>query len=249
MFLYDEPSVPEIDIGGIAEFIEETFKLQVEKRRSILSMCDNSTICDITRSRIHELDVPFQKQTSEIEDNMMKRRHVNSQDNISYDGFELQNALGRAIPKEELTEDMFHIVFTDKFTCTYDNSSKRYHGRAIIGSNPTVISITGIIEAPAKPRAYYIEQMINLRLGTDAQELQKKFKGMFLEYHDPRLKEVVRGYVLQALFYYETHEAFCKNVNCRLYNAHWQEELLHSQIDVGKLCDRHQYILRELTMT
>jgi hypothetical protein len=37
------------------------------------------------------------------------------------------------------------------------------------------------------------------------------------------------GYALQALFYYFLGEAFCENPDCRLYNAHYQSELIRSQ--------------------
>ena len=43
--------------------------------------------------------------------------------------------------------------------CTYDATDSRYHGRAVICSNPAIISTTGMIEAPARPREYYFEAM------------------------------------------------------------------------------------------
>lgn len=67
--------------------------------------------------------------------------------------------------------------------------------------------------------------------------------GRYIEYHDPKISEIIKGYALQALFYYFTGESFCESKECRLFNAHWQSDLLHSQIEVGKLCDKHQQIL------
>jgi hypothetical protein len=51
---------------------------------------------------------------------------------------------------------------------------------------------------------------------------------------------VLKGYVLQAVFYQATGEAFCDDPDCRLFNAHWQEEVLRAQRDVPyDLCPRH----------
>ena len=39
---------------------------------------------------------------------------------------------------------------------------------------------------------------------------------------------------------------FCNNINCRLYNAHWQEELIYSQIQSRRLCDEHAALLLQI---
>jgi len=66
---------------------------------------------------------------------------------------------------------------------------------------------------------------------------------MYLEYHDVKLSQVVEGYLLQAIFYYLTGDPFCDKRECRLFNAHWQKDLLYSQLEIAKLCDKHQEIL------
>ena len=75
-----------------------------------------------------------------------------------YDGFELQNIIAENI---SITDNTLHIIFTNKLTVTFDNDDFRYHARALISSNPTIISTTGIIEAPAKPKQYYLDLMTN----------------------------------------------------------------------------------------
>jgi hypothetical protein len=138
-----------------------------------------------------------------------------------------------------------HIIFTNKLTCTFDENDFRYHARALVGSNPAIISTTGIIEAPAKPKQYYLELMTNFT-HEKADEIKEKYKGEFLEYNDSRISEIVEGYILQAIMYYETGDAFCENKECRLYNAHWQKELLYSQLENKKLCDKHQKKIEEV---
>lgn len=252
IIFYDEPSVPEIDLDGTSRFIEKTLKIPSEKRGSIISRCDEKTVRDIAASRIQDLRTPFQRHEPTTEEIEFERKNIEdtayTQNITYYDGFELQGALGRLVPKDELTDDVFHMVFTNKLTCTYDCNDYRYHGRALIGSNPSIISTTGIIEAPAKPREYYMSLIAYSKLGINVEALKEKFRGTFLEYHDPRLAKIVQGYILQAVFYYETHEAFCDKVDCMLHNAHWQKDLLHSQIEVGNLCQRHQKVLDDLTM-
>ena len=250
--LYDEPSVPEINIDEVSRFIKETFNVMVEKRMPIIHLCSSDILYEIAASKIENSEMQFQGHIPTVKDIEVETRQTDVsgvQDATYYDGFELQNALTGAIPEEEATLDILHIIFTDRLTCTYDHADSRYHGRAIIGSNPAIISTTGIIEAPAKSREYHIEMMINSRIGTDIDIVKEKHRGSFLEYHDPRLSDIVKGYVLQAIFYHETGDAFCDDVNCRLYNAHWQRDLLHSQVKIRKLCSAHQKILDHMTMT
>ena len=76
---------------------------------------------------------------------------------------------------------------------------------------------------------------------------EKKFAvNKYLDYGDYRINFIAVGYVLQALFFFLTEgDPFCNDSNCRLYNAHWQEELIHSQIETGKICNEHASILHE----
>lgn len=253
IIFYDEPSVPEIDLDNLIKFTHKTIGILPEKRKSILTYADNDIVQEIAACRISKLSVPFKKHNPTIEEIEFEKKNVidtSVNQNITYyDGFELQNVLGKIIPIEELDENIFHVIFTNKLTCTYDYSDYRYHGRALIGTNPAMISTTGIIEAPAKPREYYMELITKSRQGVNIDTLKEKYKGTFLEYHDSRLAIMAEGYFLQALFYYETQSPFCENNDCRLFNAHWQKDLLHSQIESGKLCQKHQEILEKLTMT
>ncbi|MFP6577631.1 MAG: DUF6775 family putative metallopeptidase [Candidatus Nitrosopelagicus sp.] len=55
--------------------------------------------------------------------------------------------------------------------------------------------------------------------------------------------KIAEGYLLQAIFYYMTGDTFCDSLDCRLNNAHWQKDLLYSQLKIGKLCNKHQALL------
>jgi hypothetical protein len=166
----------------------------------------------------------------------------NKEEMILYDGIELNKMVRELIPTIENTQDTLHIIFTNKLTCTFDENDFRYHARAWVGSNPIIISTTGIIEAPAKPKQYYLDLMTNFS-EEKIEDIKKKYKGQFLEYNDSRTSQIVEGYILQSIFYYETGEVFCDNNQCRLFNSHWQKDLLRSQIENKKLCKKHEDIL------
>lgn len=141
-----------------------------------------------------------------------------------------------------------YIILTRKLFATPDMGN-RLHIRASIYGAPSVISTSGIVEGPAKPKEYYIYKQKYSQLGLweiKEEELKRKFKGRFVEYQDRRLTGALKGYIAQALFFYLTGEPFCQKKNCRLYNAHWQEELIYAQIKVGRFCVRHKKILKEL---
>jgi hypothetical protein len=56
----------------------------------------------------------------------------------------------------------------------------------------------------------------------------------------------MKGYVMQALFYHLTLDPFCSDKRCRLYNAHWQEEVLEAQLSQPELCEQHSEMLEKL---
>ena len=250
IFLYDEPSVPEIKISSLAGFLQNNFKVEVEIRKNILNYSHESTPSDVASCRIFNTRKPFEQNLPTNEEIIFEKENAEdtslTKNIIMYDGFELSKVFTNLIPEKELNLDNFHVIFTNKITCTYDYGDYRYHGRALIGSNPSIISTTGIIEAPAKPRQYYFDLMTNYRVGLNIDSIKKKYIGTYLEYHDKRLSKIVEGYLLQAVFYYLTGDAFCTDPKCRLFNAHWQKDLLSSQIEICKLCENHKKILGNL---
>jgi len=175
-----------------------------------------------------------------------KKRILNPENKsygVVYDGFKLRANLAELIPKSESNLQYSHIIFTNQLFATWDESDKRYHLRVSIYGFPSIISTTGIVEAPAKPRVFYLKQ----QLGVDRITLKKEFAGRFIDYNDPRLTEVIKGYTLQAIFYQMGENPFCNDKNCRLYNAHWQEEVIQAQLNSPyELCQTHKHLLNEL---
>ena len=245
IILYNEPTVPEIQIEKIKQFITDTFQIKVEVKANFFESLQGKTFESIASTRIFDLKKQFKKHTPTQDEIQIEKENQDTteQDTMTlYDGFELQHIIAENI---SITDNTLYIIFTNKITATFDNDDFRYHARALISSNPTIISTTGIIEAPAKPKQYYLDLMTNFS-EEKIEEIKEKYKGEFLEYHDSRLNEITEGYVLQAIMYYTIGDAFCENKECRLFNAHWQKDLFYSQIENKKLCDKHQKDLKKI---
>lgn len=243
IILYDEPTVPEIQLEKIRKFISNILNIEVDLKENFFESIDYNMCKKIATTRIFDLKnsfKPHEPSDEEIQIETQNKDMSNKKEITLYDGFELQSIIAEHIPTIENT---LQIILTNKLTATFDENDFRYHARALIGSNPAIISTTGIIEAPAKPKQYYLDLMTNFSENR-VEEVMKKFKGEFLEYHDPRLYEILEGYVLQATLYYKTGEAFCDKKECRLFNAHWQKDLFYSQIENKKICKHHQEIIK-----
>jgi len=248
IILYDEPTVPEIQLERLEKFLTKTFPVEIETRENIFQHSNDNFFEKIASTRIFDLKKQFKKHSPFAEDIEIEKENkdMSTQDKmILYDGFEFQKVITEFVPMNEDKKDTLHIIFTNKLTCTFDENDFRFHARALIGSNPAIISTTGIIEAPAKPKQYYLDLMTNFS-EKRVEEIKKKYKGEFLEYHDSRISEITEGYLLQAIIYYETGEAFCEHKDCRLFNAHWQKDLFFSQLENKRFCIKHQEILNEL---
>ena len=258
IILYKEPAIPEIDIKQLTNFLEKHFPIQVEIKDNIFKQFSMKNINQLSNSRISNIKNPFSEhksssieiefekklcQDSSLMDTTVKVEDAKEINQVfMYDGFELQRIL-RCFNDNNET---IHIILTNRLTCTFDENDKRYHARAVICANPAIISITGIIEAPAKPREYYFEVVSLKAQGLGIDSMKEKYKGKVLEYNDKRLTKVLEGYILQIIFYNISGESFCEDIKCRLNNAHWQKDLLLSQVTIGELCKKHKDILTRI---
>lgn len=167
-----------------------------------------------------------------------------------YDGFRLQRLFREILPKSESNLKNLHIIFTNRSIATWNSGDGRYHARTSVYGFPCIISIPGIVEAPAKPREFYIQRKALVASGMAREvveeELKEKFKDRFIDHEDPRMTEIVKGYIMQAFFYHIMFEPFCDDKNCRLFNAHWQEDMMHAQLGEPEFCEKHEGILRKI---
>ncbi|MGD1835288.1 MAG: DUF6775 family putative metallopeptidase [Nitrososphaeraceae archaeon] len=163
-----------------------------------------------------------------------------------YDGFILQNYYSQFLNSSELDIDDIHIIITDKLICTFDSCDNRYHARTIVCGVPTLISTSGIVEGPAKPKDYYFKQIFFSRQPNELEQIEDEFKNRCIHYNDKRINSVIEGLICQSIFYnILSANHFCKYDFCRLYNAHWQEELISIHVNKKKFCPEHENILKK----
>ena len=254
VILYDESATEELNIEEIARYLREKLeKIRVELRGSpFVSELTQDSILDFAKkiagAKIQAINqkAPSEQEPlhGEIEYERRKILGKTRAFGVLYDGFRLERICSEILPRDELSLKFVHIIFTNRLLATWDNSNQRYHLRTSIYGIPSVVSATGLIEAPAKPKEYYLLKQQYERLGKDLNELKERFRGRFIDYGDERLTEVAKGYAMQAIFYSLVGEPFCEDKGCRLYNAHWQEELIFAQLESGyEFCQRHMELL------
>lgn len=240
----------------VRETFFNIFKLEISEIFPLFSLCSPELRDEIAKRlvlsrvknpfRLHELKEGL---ITPVELEYEKRRcekNISPAYGMPYDGF-MYCSVVRKITGE-VNEPC--VVLTDQLLVTYDEGDKRYHARYIILSFPSVISTGGLFEGPAKPKEYYL---LRLSLSTLAPPetadalARAKFKSFFLLPDDPRLPHVISGNILQGLFYMIFGEGFCHNPSCRLFNFHFQEDLLKIHgCEKINLCEKHREMLKEL---
>jgi hypothetical protein len=235
-------SVPAVDSEVVAEEIDKIFpSCEIDIRPPLRyegKMIEQARIADIKQ--------PFEKQPEQP--NQEQDSRMNGMISL-YDGFVMQKMFAETTPTAEISLAHIHVIFTSLLTCTFSEDDWRYHGRAIICGTPSIVSTTGIVEALAKPREFYLAQLGDMT-AADNDSVKKKFAGRFIDYDDEdKITAASINYALQAIFFFITGgEPFCNNKDCRLFNAHWQEELIHT-IEKGTLCGRHRNMANKLSIS
>ncbi len=263
VYLYAEPKEASLDLSALRDYVKSLLPpLDVVIRPGFIGLHLNSPsgpaltglATDFASAKVrnpNSPDLSFVPLLGEID---FERRRLTDPENrawgILYDGYRMMGILQRLIPETELSLPHIHVVFTNQLFGTWNDSDRRYHARASLYGFPSILSTTGIVVAPAKPREYYVLKQQYSALGmqdaTDV-ELDRRFAGQFIAIGDARLTEAMKGYVMQAITHRFWGDPFCDDASCRLYNAHWQKEVISAQIEgPNEFCPIHQEKLREL---
>jgi hypothetical protein len=263
VLLYAEPAAPELNTAELASYLREQLpRLRVGVRPSLVASCLEGPPSGEKEAVLSRLAQGFAG--LKIRDPMARgqdfpvlpgeveyeRRRLTSPRptfGLLYHGEGAMHLLRELLPQSERGLAFLHIVFTNQLLGTWGEG--RYHLRAAVFGFPSLLSTTGLVEAPAKPREFYVlkQQYAALGMPDAVVELEQDLGERVLRHGDPRLTEVMKGYVMQALFYHATGDPFCEDKGCRLYNAHWQEEVMGAQLKGDyQFCARHQGLLDEL---
>ena len=257
IFLYDEGACATLRAHEIAALLSERLPsakvilrgefVTHHAREDCTALAEQFAAARVRNPAVHQTS--SQPLYGEIE--FERRRLANSNrgpHGVLYDGWAVQWILGQLLGREETKLSFLHIVFTSRLLGTWEEDDLRYHLRTIIFGNPALISTSGLVEAPAKPREFYLAlQVLGSVASDDARylALKREFGGRFLDHDDPRLTDVAKGYVLQAAAYQFAGQGFCPDPACQLFNAHWQEEMLTAQLP-QKLCPAHERVFESL---
>lgn len=257
VYLYEDPSAATLDLRAVAAHVRQILGVPTSVRgeffrhHPVLDLDDIAA--RIAATRVTDLSrplVPMESPPPALA--LFERRLLETPERrvpgVLYDGFLLQGILRSVLPPEERTLAVVHVAFTSRLPGTFDDADRRYHARAAVLGFPSLVSTSGLVEAPAKPRGFYAAKR-GLRIdAADAryEALKQEYAGRFLDWDDPRLTQVAKGYALQAVLHTWTGEPFCGDADCVLLNAHWQEEMLHAQVESGLLCARHRKVAEGL---
>ena len=257
--IYQGAGADQVHSGAIAHYVRSLLGSAVDIRSEFVSSALSSysgdkresivseTAFQMARLKVRDInkkDVQVEPLNPEIE---YERRNLTKTtgraSGVIYEGFKLQQLYWDFIDPQERNLDHLHLVFTNQLFATWDENDLRYHARVGVFGFPSIISTAGIVEAPAKPRDFYLKR----QLGEDVHTLKEEYGNFFIDYKDSRMTEVVKGYAAQALFYYLVGYPFCEDCNCRLFNAHRQSEVLQAQLlSPYEFCPEHQEVLDQI---
>ncbi|MFH1821848.1 MAG: DUF6775 family putative metallopeptidase [Methanobacteriota archaeon] len=256
--LYEDKSAKTLDLKEISRYLSEKLgRVSVDVREPLITAHAGGIVGELaTRLADAKIRDPMKKHIafeplpSEIN---LERKLLDHPElsfpGVLYDGLRLMELALEMIPEEERDTGHLHLVFTSRLFGTWDEADARYHARVSVYSFPSLISTTGIVEAPAKPKEFYALKQRYSSLGAPVpyEELKEKFRGRFIDYDDERLTEVMKGYAMQAVFYHIFGEPFCDEITCRLHNGHWQEEVIRSQLGPkdSEFCENHYKMLEK----
>ena len=255
VLLYEEGLAETLDVADIAEYLADRLReIEVEVRGNPFALCpekSNDYARKLASIKIQHASTKIASEQEPLSGEIQyeKRRILGETRafGVLYDGFHLQRLFSELIARQERVLGFAHILLTNRLFATWEEGDRRYHLRTSVYGFPSIISTTGLVEAPAKPREYYLLKQQYEMLGKDPLELKERFKGGFIDHEDERLTDVTKGYAMQAVFHSLTGDPFCEDRSCRLYNAHWQAELIFAQLESEhEFCEQHASILESL---
>ncbi|WP_408958850.1 DUF7001 family protein [Natrinema sp. 74] len=234
-----------VDVAESADWLEERVDATVSVRDRFLEVHRTDDLAE--RFAEARVPSPYERETGNTMLGTIRYEEraleaPEREGGVLYDGAAVQRALNAALPAEERVLETLHVALLDRAIGTWGDHDGRWHKRVTVLGQPALLSVPGLYEAPAKPEEYYKEKQRHALLSGDApprEVLENQVEGDFLVENDPRTTDALMGYVLQAYHYLETGESFCDRAGCRLFNAHYQEDLIDAQLREPEFCGEH----------
>ncbi len=226
IILHIDETIEGLDANYIASGLHEITGINIivkgdifreYSRESTPEEIASTRIADV-KSRVFCSPLPVE---TDIEKKILAGKNIRG---IIYDGWKLSRMMLDHLPEKNSKDHM--IAVTPRLVGTLEKGDARYHIRTVLNSTPSIISTDGIVEGPAKPRSYYTGN-------------EDDCKVPYMRYGDERMSKAIISYALQTVMWRNTGVPFCSRRGCPLYNSHWQEELIDSQIE-GRLCEEHR---------
>jgi hypothetical protein len=253
--LYRDEGTPALMPEEVADYLQNTIGIQVTVKGGFLKTHwrgrREALARMIAAARVRNLAAPFAAEEPMYGEVMFEQRFLEEPERkvpgVLYDGGRFRRLLLNMLPPDERSFELQHVAFTSRLIGTFE-SDGRYHAHVNICGYPSIISTSGVVEAPAKPKEYYVlkQRFVETGQAVPFELLKERFSGRFIDYDDPRLTEVLKGYALQCAVYAIAKEPFCKNQRCRLFDAHWQSELIRAQLSGDRFCKRHSGMLKSI---
>ncbi len=239
------------DVDAVAEWLDERVDAAVAVRDRFLEVHRTDDLAE--RFAEARVPSPYERETGNTMLGTIRYEERALEDperegGVLYDGVAVQRALNAALPPAERGLETLHVPVLDRAIGTWGDHDGRWHKRVTVLGQPALVSVPGFYEAPAKPEEYYEAKQHHALLSGDApprEVLENRVEGDFLVEDDPRTTDALKGYVLQAYHYLETGEPFCAREGCRLFNAHYQADLVDAQLREPAFCDDHARLYGE----
>lgn len=257
VYLYDEPDAPGLDLADISGYLLSVLPQVEVKPRADFFTYQFRRFSDQERALL-EQEVLRQLEGASIPLELAYGSTGDADPVLGEDADvdfvfiaeKLQAIFRLLVDPQESGADHVHIILTNHGIGYLSEDTGVLRMNAICMGAPSIISLTGLVEALERPKEYAFRQAQMAMLGVPEEALEtlaEQFADRTFGYADPRINEVCKGYALMACMYRMTGIAFCPDPTCRLHPARSQEQLIALQCgDGAKLCEDHAELLRGL---
>ncbi|MGD9498074.1 MAG: DUF6775 family putative metallopeptidase [Armatimonadota bacterium] len=253
IFVYDAPDAIGLDIAAVAHHLAELLPdTQIETRTDFFTwhlgqfsleqveVLTQEIAARLQEREVHNLVAPERR--AELEPVTPEERDLGP----VYLAAPLQEVMRAVIPAAERGPARLHLAYITQCIGHWPTGESSLRLQIIEQGEPTIISTTGFVEAPALPREYAFRRAHLLGFGMEeaAEELDALFAAEALRHGDARINQVAVGFALQAVFWHLLGEEGCDVPTCPLHAAATHDELARAHMsEQSGLCDRHMRML------